>query len=121
VHAEREPEVVREEEGRERDHDQVVEEERPAREEPGEVVESDPHEGRGAARLADRGRPLGVRQRHDEEEHADNAEHLRREPERMQGDDAEREVERRRHLAVRNGGEHRSVEHLLQPRQLAGH
>ena len=37
-HTERAGEVVRQEERRERDHDQVVEEERPAGEEPGEVV-----------------------------------------------------------------------------------
>ena len=39
----------------------------------------------------------------------------------MQRDDAEREVERGRHLAVRDGGERRRVQHALQPRQLAGH
>ena len=57
---ERQSEVVRHEERRERDHDQVVEEERPAREESREVVEGDADEGRGAARLADRRRPFGV-------------------------------------------------------------
>ena len=121
VHADREAEVVREEERRERDHDQVVEEERPTGHEPGQVVERDADEGRGAARLSDRRRPLGVRHRHDEEEHADDREDERREPERMQRDDAEREVERGRHLAVRDGGERRRVQHALQPRQLAGH
>ena len=114
-------EVVRHEERGERDHDQVVEEERPAGHEPGQVVERDADEGRGAARLSDRRRPFGVRHRHDEEQHADDREDDRREPERMQRDDAEREVERGRHLAVRDGGERRRVQHALQPRQLAGH
>ena len=65
---------MRHEERRERDHDQVVEEEHPAGEEAGEVVERDADERRGAARLADRRRPLRVRERDDEEEQADDAE-----------------------------------------------
>ena len=52
VDAECETEIVRDEERRERDHDQVVEEEHPAGEESGQVVERDAHEGRGAAGLA---------------------------------------------------------------------
>jgi hypothetical protein len=102
--ADREPQVVREEEGRERDHDQVVEKERPAGDEPGEVVEGDADEGRRAAGLPDHRRPLRVRQGHDEKEDADHGENRRRQPERVQGDDAEREVDRGRHLAVRDGG-----------------
>ena len=47
-------EVVRHEERRERDHDQVVEEEHPAGHEAGEVVERAADEGRGAARLRQR-------------------------------------------------------------------
>src|SRR3954447_10914820 len=121
VPADREAEVVREEERGERDHDQVVEEERPAGHEPGEVVERDADEGRGAARLSDRRRPLGVRHRHDEEEHADDREHERREPERMQRDDAEREVEGGSDLSVRDRRESRRVEYPLQPWQLPCH
>ena len=121
VDAECEAEVVREEQRRERDHDQVVEEEHPAGEEAGEVVERDPDERRSAAGLADRRRPLGVRERDDEEEQPDDAEHDGREAERVQRDDAEREVDRRRDLAVGDRRERGRVEHTLQLRQLAGH
>ena len=52
--------VVRDIERGERDHDQVVEEERPAGDKPPEVVEGDPDERRRAAGLADRGRAFCV-------------------------------------------------------------
>src|SRR5205814_1714440 len=101
VPAECESQVVREEERRERDHDQVVEEERPAGDEPSQVVEGDADEGRGAAGFPDRGRPLRIRQGHDQEEHADNAEDHGRETERVQSDDAEREEEHAEDVAGR--------------------
>ena len=110
VDAEREPEVVREEQRRQRDHDQVVEEEHPAGEEAREVVERNPDEGRRASRLADRRRPLRVRQRHDQEERPDDPEDRRRESERVQRDDPEGEVDRGGDLAVGDRGESRSVE-----------
>src|SRR5581483_1419450 len=72
-------------------------------------------------RLADRGRPLGVGERDEHEQKADRAEHRRRQAERMQRDDAEREVDRGGDLAVRDGGERGRVEHALQTRELAGH
>jgi hypothetical protein len=121
VHPDREPEGVREEERRERDHDQVVEEERPAGDESREVVEGDPHERRGASGLADRRRPFCVRQCHDEEKQARDGENRGRQPERVQRDDPEREIERRRDLAVGDRSEGRRVERPLQLRQLAGH
>ena len=102
VPAERMPEVVRREEPGERDHDQVVEEERPADQEPGGVVEPAPHERRRAAHLRDGRRSLRVRDRDDEEERADGEQHPRGQPERVQRDDPEGEVERGRHLAVRD-------------------
>src|ERR687887_332464 len=114
-------EVVRQEEGRERDHDQVVEEQRPAGQEAGEVVERAPDEGRGAARLRDRGGALGVRERDDEEEGADEREHLRCEAERVQGDDSERDVDRGGDLAVRDREQRRRVEDPLESGDLARH
>ena len=66
--AERGSEVVGQEDRGERDHDQVVEEERPAGQEAEHVVVRPPHERRRAAGLRDRRRPLGVRQRDDQEE-----------------------------------------------------
>jgi hypothetical protein len=112
---------VRDEQRRERDHDQVVEEERPSRDEAGEVVEGDPDERGGAAGLADRGRPLGVRQGDEQEQRADDEQDDRREAERVQGDDPEREVDRGRDLAVCDREERGGVEDALQPWQLARH
>ena len=113
--------VVRQEQRRERDHDQVVEEERPAGEEAGEVVERAADEGRCAARLRNRGRALCVRERDDEEESADQGQHLGREAERVQRDDPEREVDRGGDLAVRDREERGRVEHPLETRDLARH
>ena len=117
----RRAEVVRQEERRERDHDQVVEEERPAGEEAGQVVEGAADEGGGAARLRNRGRALRVRERDDQEERADDGEHLGRQAERVQGDDPERDVDRGGDLAVGDREERRRVENALQPRDLPRH
>ena len=114
-HCMRRAEVVRQEERRERDHDQVVEEERPAGQEAGEVVEGATDEGGGAAGLRDRGRALGVRERDDQEERADDREHLGRQAERVQGDDPEREVDRGGDLAVGDREERGRVEDPLEP------
>ena len=112
---------MRREERREGDHDQVVEEEDPPGHEPGEVVERDANEGRRAAGLADRRGSLCVRERDDHEEDPDEAEHHRREAERVRGDDPEREVDRGGDLAVRDGGEGGRVEDALELWQLPGH
>src|SRR5205823_936718 len=101
--------VVRQEERGQRDHDQVVEEQRPAGEEAEEVVERLAHEGRRAAGLRDRRGALGVRERDEQEERADEEEHDRREPERVQRDDPEGEVDRRRDLSVGDRERRRSV------------
>ena len=85
---------MRQEERRQRDHDQVVEEKRPARDEADEVVERPPRERLGAARLGDRGRPFRVRERDEEEDDAREEQDERRQPERGRGDDPERDVDR---------------------------
>jgi len=112
---------MREEQRRQRDHDQVVEEEHPPGEEAGEVVERNPDERGCAAGRADRSRPLGIRERDDQKQEADDAEHRRREAERVQRDDPESEVDRRGDLPVRDGGERGRIEDPLQTRELAGH
>ena len=119
--AERVTQVVRDEERRERDHDQVVEEDGPAGEEPELVVERPPDEGRGAARLRDRGGSLGVGERDEEEEHADAEQHPRREAERVERDDAEREEERRRDLAEGDRRQRGSLEDALEAGELSSH
>jgi hypothetical protein len=112
---------VRQEERRECDHDQVVQKERPAREEPGEIVRSAANEGRGTAGLRQGGGALGIGERDDEEEQSDTEQDERCETERVDGDDAECEVDRGRDLAVGHGEESACVELAAQPGQLAGH
>src|SRR5262249_42376631 len=121
VDLERGAEVVRHEERRERDHDQVVEEERPAGHEAGEVVHRAAHEGRRAACLPERRRRCGVRERDEKEEEADAEEDERREAERVESDDPEREVDRRGDLAVGDGEERAGVELAAEAGELAGY
>ena len=121
VDLERPAEVVRQEERGERDHDEVVEEQHPAGAEAREVVESPAHERGRAARLRDGGDALGVGERDDEEEQPGQQQHLGRQPERVAGDDAEREVDRRRDLAVGDREQRRGAEHSLKSGQLTGH
>ena len=106
--------VVRHEQRGERGHDQVVEEQYPARRKAGRVVERPPHEQRGAAGLGHRRRSLRVRDRHEQEDDTCREQDERCEPERIQRDDAEREVQGRADLAVRDRGERTAAEH---PRQ----
>ena len=113
--------VVRHEQRRQRDHDQVVEEQHPAGDEPPEVVERDADERGGAAGLADRRRPLRVRERDDEEEHAGGEQDERRKAQRVERDDAQGEVDRRRDLPVGDREQRRSVEDPLQAGQLSRH
>ena len=120
-HLQRAGQVVRQEQRGERDHDQVVEEERPPRQEPGEIVQRAPDERRGAARLRQSSRALGVGERHDQEENADDREHDRREPKRVRREHAQREVDRRGDLAVGDGEERASIELTPEPCQLAGY
>ena len=112
---------MRQEEHREGDHDQVVEEERPAGQEAQQVVERAPDEGRGAAGLRDRRRSLRVGEGDEQEEDAAEQEDERREPERVGGDDAEREIDRRGDLAIGDREERRRIEDALEAAKLSGH
>jgi hypothetical protein len=114
-------EVMRKEERGKRADDQVVEEEHPAGDEPGEVVERAPDEGRGAAGLAELGGPLGVRERDDEEEDAGPEQDPGREAERVRCDDPEREVDRGGDLPVGDRDQLAPLQPTAQLRQLAGH
>src|SRR6266511_558167 len=118
---ERARDVVRHEQGREGDDDQVVEEQDPAGDEAPEVVEGDADERRGTARFADRRRPLRIGERDDQEEGADSEQHGRGETERVQRDDPQGEVDRGGDLAVRDREERRGVQDPLKTRQLARH
>jgi hypothetical protein len=119
--ADRLAEVVGRKERRQRDDDQVVEEEHPAGNKAGGVVERPAHEGGSASRLRERGRTLSVRERDDAEEEPDGEQHPRRETERVERDDAERKIERRGDLAVRDRGERGHVQDALEACQLLGH
>ena len=119
--ADRMAQVVRDEERRERDHDQVVEEDRPTRQEAQLVVERPPDERRGAAGLGKRGGSLGVRERDDQEQRADPEQDPGREAERLERDDPEREEERGRDLPEGDRGQRGSLEDALQPWQLSSH
>ena len=92
--------VVRHEEGRDRDREDVVEAERPPGDERHELVERVPREARGAARLGEHRRSLGVRLGGEREQPPREHEHDRREPERVGRHQAERVVDRRTHVAV---------------------
>ena len=75
----------------------------------------------GAARLGERRGRLGVRERDEQEEHADAEQHERREPDGVERDDPEREVDRRGDLAVGDREERARVELAAEAGQLAGH
>jgi hypothetical protein len=117
----RRAQVVRHEERRERDHDQVVEKENPAGHEAGEVVERAPDERRGAAGLRERRGRLGVGDGDEQEQQAGDEQHERREAERVQRDHAEREVDRGRDLAVGDREQRPRVELAPQAGELARH
>ena len=114
-------EVVRHEHGGQRHHDQEVEEQHPPGHEPGEVVESPPHEGGGAAGLRQRRGSLGIGQRDEQEDRSRQEQDERREAEGCAGDDAERDVQRRRDLAVRDREQRRGVDDALEAAELPGH
>ena len=113
--------VVRDEQQRQRDHDGEVEHHRPADDEPGEVAERVPRDGSRAAWLVDRAHALLVRGGRESEEQPGAEQHERRQPERPQRDDAEREVERARDLAVDDREDRLGTEDPLQSGKLACH
>ena len=115
------PEVVRHEERGERDHDHVVEEEHPAGEEAELVVERTPHECGRPTGLRQRSRSLGVRERDEQEEQADEQQHPGGEPERLERDDPEREEDGRRDLAERDSRERGRLEDALETWELSSH
>jgi hypothetical protein len=121
MHLQRPTEVVRQEQRRERDHDQVVEEESPAGHEAREVVERPPHERRRTAGLGQCCSAFRVRQRDDQEEHAGGEQDDRREAERMRREHAEREVDRRCDLAVGDREQRTRVELTPQAGELPRH
>ena len=106
--------VVRHEERRDRDRDDVVEHLAPGGEEGPELVERVARERRRAARLGVHRRRLGVRRGGAEEDHAGDDEDDRRQAERERGDEPERVVDRRADVAVGGREERVDPEHALQ-------
>ena len=115
VDADDAPEVVRHEERRDGDRDDVVEHLAPCGEERPELVERMAGEARRAARLGvHRGR-LGVGGgRHVEEEAGDDEDH-RRQAEREAGDQAQRVVDRRTDVSVGRREQGVGAEDSLEP------
>ena len=117
-------EVVRDEERRRRDRDDVDEHLRPRRPERDQLVERVAGEAGGAAGLREPHRPLGVRGRSRREDDACDDEDDRRQPERIDGGEAERVVDRGADVPVRGGEERRRTENALEldlPSTSAGH
>jgi hypothetical protein len=114
-------EVVGEKQRRERDHDQVVEEQHPAGHEAREVVGGASDEGRGTAGLRERRGRLGVGERDEQEQPARAEQYKRGEADGVERDDAECEVDRGGHLAVGDRGERTGAELAAKPRKLARH
>ena len=107
--------VVRDEERRDGDRDDVVEHLRPGGPERDELVEGVAGEARRAAGLRVADRALGVGRRRRGEDQPADQEDERRQPERDRRGDAERVVDRRADVAVRGREERRRPEHALEP------
>ena len=105
-------EVVRHEEGADRDREDVVERQRPAGEERDDLVEGVAGEGGGAARLGEHRRALGVGLRGEGEQAAGEDEDHRRQAQRVGGDQAERVVDRGADVAVGGGEQPRDADRL---------
>jgi hypothetical protein len=95
--------VMRYEERRDGDREDVVQAQRPAGEERDHVVERMARERGGAARFGEHRSALGVRFCGQGEQAAGEQEHQRREAERVRGHQAERVVDRGAHVAVGRG------------------
>ena len=114
-------EVVRHEERRQGHDDEEVEEQHPARDEAGEIVECPADERRRAPGLGNRRRPLRVGEGNHEEERAREQQDERRQTEGCGGDDPEGDVERGRDLAVGDREERGCVEDALEAAELTSH
>ena len=108
-------EVVRDEERRDGDRDDVVQHLRPGGSEADELVEGVAREARRAARLRVAHRALGVGERGRREDQARDDEDERRQPEREDRRDAERVVDRRADVPVRRRKERRCPEDTVEP------
>ena len=111
-------EVVRHEERRDRDRDDVVEHLRPGGPERDELVERAPREARRPAGLGEEHRPLGVGRGRAGEDQPRDDEDERREPERDRRGDAERVVDRRADVPVGGREERRRSQHALERMRL---
>jgi hypothetical protein len=105
VQARERAQVVRHEERRDGDREDVVEAERPTGKERDDVVEGMTRKRGGTAGFGEHGGALGVGFGRQREQTAGEHEHQRSEPERMRGDEAERVVDRGADVAVGGGEE----------------
>ena len=112
-------EVVRHEERRDGDRDDVVEHLRPGRPERDELVERVAREARRAARLGETDRPLRVGRRRAAKISPVMTKTSGVRPERDRGRDAERVVDRRADVAVSGREERGRAENALEPLRAA--
>ena len=113
---ERAAEVVRRGEPAHGEQEHVVEQDRPAGDEAPQLVERVAREHGGAAAVLVQRGALDVGHRGQGEEHAAEQEHERREPQRVVGDDAEREVDRAGHRRVDDREQRRRAQRAAERR-----
>ena len=111
--------VVRHRDGRQRDDDDVVDQDRPAGDEADQLVERVARERRGSAPLSEHRAALEVAERGEHEQEARGQEDQRRQPEPVLGDHADREVEREADRCVGDGEQPRHAEDAPRQRALA--
>ena len=107
--------VMRHEERGDRDRDDVVQAQRPAREERDHLVERVARERGGAAGFGIHRRTLGIRLGRQHEQATREHEHQRREAQRVEGDQAERVIDGRADVAVGGGEQARHAHRPPQP------
>jgi hypothetical protein len=108
-------EVMRHEERRDGDRDDVVEHLGPRRSERHELVKGVPGEARRTTCLGKANRPLGVRDRRRSKDEAADHEDERRQPEGDPGNETERVVDRGADVPVGGREERRGSEDALEP------
>ena len=111
--------VVRHRDRRQRDDDDVVDQDRPAGDEADQLVERVARERRRSAPLEEHRAALEVAERGEHEQQARGQEDQRRQPEPALGDHADREVEREADRRVGDGEQPRHAEDAPRQRALA--
>ena len=105
--------IVRDRDRRRGDHDQIVDQDRPARDEADQLVEGVPSERRRPTPLPEHRAPLDVGERGEREHQPRDQEDQWRQPQAAIGDHPDREVDREADRGRSRGVEERHPEHRL--------